>query len=1396
MYSGENKIMRKLLGKTTPENTTDTSSPGLGITSSPSIPAAYRPNSSQYTVYDAGYPLASVDVSPDRRSAVLASRHVLKTVVFDGLQISDGIDVRAAILAAAGSNKMSTMTSSAMAHLSQHSSSPAVATPASAADQLSVKEAKWHGEATLFTACANGRIFAYDLARIAAGGSALDCVHMREDSRQVNTLDINPHRPSLLLSGSQDGFVRYFDIRAPVQNRAGGMSYVAKAAFKCNADGVRQVRWSPREGLTLACATDAGAVLKWDIRKPNFPLMRITAHDKACSSISWHPDGNHLISGGWDHKCAVWDLSKDADKRQKPKYILHTPAPVSVIAWRPALWSASARGRRAAQVAVSYDDASSRRFGINAAHIWDLARPTVPFKELTLFDSPPSSLLWLDQDLLWAVGEEGKFHQCDVAFAPKVIDRLSPSSMAFSGKGEVAMFLDERPRQRPRPSIVRHHDEEARAVPRHLYGSSPTTPFLSISRSDSEDDVVNSFIGPRRRMGRRRRQSLRSVIPTLSTTPPSGHVPGEELVLGLEQAIKFAGVFRTQQAMAVGHVPAATKVDNYHYLTRCYLETLERELPQGSDGKPLVERVSLVLESFAQAAERVGQFRLAQTWRVLAYAMDLLLRRRAQYHLESRLGRFQKRLDLSKSKDSVVSSELKGPETTTPLSNPDPESHDTTRRPSVISVLVDGKPSSSLSRRSKLSEEVDSTSNTSTPVVTPLAEEGGEEKRNGSNLNGLRSNRGLAPVLESESFVLPPAVHRTFNDSPRKRLDSIPFSAVSHESDQTRISSTEGYDFYDTDAISHAIDVPEPKQGPKQGAAPLEFDHDPQRKRRPFSNQKAPNVARFDSDDSFSRVFSAPDGTPQTATTVLSPSRFSPVQEGDEEHDGEYESRIRGKEMGSALEHRRSPSPAAHGQQRRRSVIPTGSPDDVFIISQTTMASDPNTSFGASQPSQASQGTVDAYEDHAPLHVGVVPSTQAKAGPESQKQSQQRPQPQALQQLDVSPTMVESDYFPWPGDPPYPFPLSTETPPVPASLSPRLPLDPYNLVTRALDYELRTSVVNAAAMILLLKPLLPASLIDKHRATSILRTHHSRLTSMRLFVEATLLRNLCVKGWPQGLPDWGEPHTSIFGPAQQNVKGGLLCPTCRKPREIDPRQGPSALWQCDRCKTRMAPCAVCGHRETSAAAAAKKKRETGRAAGGDVEDVMSVWWYCPGCAHGGHATCIQAWHNPGGMDEKGIDDVGSSDSQGSGSDGCCPLDGCGHACLPGKWGEESTTQRADEVGWAALERARTAGGGTFTPRKMNGTGGGGGGEGVGYHAHQSHHPSPLIRGDGFEVPQSRAVESVREALAGNGGGGSSASSYGNGTGHPGGILSSSPGRTAAGGERERRKSVKFAHTER
>ncbi|KAI1811808.1 hypothetical protein GGS20DRAFT_73580 [Poronia punctata] len=1318
MYN-QGKIIKRLLGRPNTDISNDT---GLSATNSPNL-QVYRPNASQNATYPSAVPVACVDRSSGGNVAVLGGRHILKTIHIDGSSIKDGIDVRSAITVQASSK-------GSAASL--------------AAEQLSIKDVKiaaHHGsEPTIFTACANGKIFMYDINRLASG-LGLEFIQTSEGSRQVNKLDFNPHRGTWMLSGGQDGIVRCFDIKAPVSAR-NGLTFRTFQTIRCNAEGIRDLKWSPKDGMIFACASESGAILKWDIRRPNAPLLKINAHDtqKGVSSISWHPDGDHLISSGFDAKCYVWDLSKNAEKRQKAKWTIDAPAPVTAVAWRPGLWSATAGGRRAAQVAVTYDEGGNlKKKGINSVHIWDLARPTMPYKEIDCFSVSPSALLWHDQDLLWAVGQDG-FTQCDVAFAPKVMDRQPLSSLDFSPRGEVLMFLEERAKvPRPRTTAKAHE-----ALPAASYSSSPTGQMLSISRSDSEEDVIGTFLGPKRRVGGKQRRSSHRAAQSFSTTPPSG--PGVEApVITLEQAIKLTIPFKPQQVMAIGRVPAAVKVDAYHYLSRQYLEILERGLPNSDVEPPLNGRVSKIIAHYALAAESVSQFRLAQTWRILAYAMDLLLGGRSKYHLERRSSPRPEREGMQMLKtDSSPKLSTNGE--TTPR-----------RLPSMASV--DSRQTMKMSR---LSEEPEHASDLPTPLARPVQ----DDSLIGDGSNGEKQ---LSPVQELDGFALPPAV-QVAKPSPRRRLDSTSLSVMSQES---QISSTEGYDFYDVveavETLPSAIDMPKKKE-------PLRIDlpSTPNSRRRP--------ALRHDSDESFSQVFSVSDASRQPSILTGSPAgnNQQPAnnvrrrESNSESNESEFASRARGRQIEESPVHKNWPVPRPIERQYSDTLT------DDFMVSQTTT------------DTIDTMGTLESdYTNPEPTQTQPRPRSKRELpGIDTlvSKFNQTTPRPQN----NTSQTITETDFLPWDDDPPYPYPIASS----PDAQEHRSPIKPYELLAQALDSECSRSALNASAMILLLKPLVPDEIIDPQRATAVLRQHHNRLMGMRLFVEAALLRNLCLRGWPAGIESWGENYPSIFRPAQERVVVGFSCAQCHKPREMGPPSSDrSEIWTCGRCRALVAPCSVCGHRE-AASEPTLSSLDDGLAeiAYRSDDHILSTWWYCPGCSHGGHASCLQDWHAPiapvahARLNEafEIRKELFEDDSPQTYSNGCCPFDGCGHACLPGRWRDENSTARTEELGRAVREQYR----GVLTDlKRVDGR------NGPSMDPSVVSTPAGSVRGDVLEIPQSRAVESVREALANNNG-----TERTERTEKPGGlmgILSSSPGRggvsmTNGTGERERRKSVKFA----
>ncbi|KAI6883701.1 hypothetical protein KC318_g15987, partial [Hortaea werneckii] len=141
-------------------------------------------------------------------------------------------------------------------------------------------------------ATSSGKIILYDL-----GHAGVPAAQLHEHFRQVHKVTFNPHRGSLLLSGSQDGTVRLWDIRT-VREQAGALQ--SKRKYSGQSDGVRDVKWSPTEGVDFAFGTDSGWIQCWDIRNLKSAKTRIPAHVLACNVVDWHPDGKHIASAGSD----------------------------------------------------------------------------------------------------------------------------------------------------------------------------------------------------------------------------------------------------------------------------------------------------------------------------------------------------------------------------------------------------------------------------------------------------------------------------------------------------------------------------------------------------------------------------------------------------------------------------------------------------------------------------------------------------------------------------------------------------------------------------------------------------------------------------------------------------------------------------------------------------------------------------------------------------------------------------------------------------------------------------------------------------------------------------------------------------------------------------------------
>jgi hypothetical protein len=513
-----------------------------------------------------GAEITAVDINRNRTHAVLAGKDVLQTVRVDSNECIEEENILATILNYDRQNN------------SLHR------------ETLDLHDVKWsHGQYSNYIAAAatNGKVVIYDLGR-----PGIELARLHEHSRQVHKLAFSPFQGYLLLSASQDGTVRFWDLR---DIRSEIVSWRSRAKYSGQSDGVRDVRWSPTDGVEFAFATDGGTVQKWDFRKQNSRLLRINAHDRICTAIDWHPDGKHLVSAGQDKHLKVWDMSAE-NRRSKPLWTIRTPFSIMNARWRRSLSDDSQRGP-CTQIASSYE----RPFA--AVHVWDLQQPYMPYREICNWPSAPTDMLWQTSRRLWTVHRDGEFFQTEVQNAAKVVDRRPMQALAVSPTGEICVFSQKRVRRRS--SDVTLHDPISIPV-----DDADLFPERSeLSRSAADDPLDESFLST---SYKKHTRSQPRGSKSAASTPPSLQDPELPKLMKLnENMVKKGGPLYRLQNSYRGFLDGTLNAPTFSYLSQKY-----KSIPKPLPSTDTILSIRKVFDQNAGYAQRTGSYRVAQTWRV------------------------------------------------------------------------------------------------------------------------------------------------------------------------------------------------------------------------------------------------------------------------------------------------------------------------------------------------------------------------------------------------------------------------------------------------------------------------------------------------------------------------------------------------------------------------------------------------------------------------------------------------------------------------------------------------------------------------------------------------------------------------------------------------------------
>jgi len=170
----------------------------------------------------------------------------------------------------------------------------------------------------LATAATNGVVSVWDLSKF---GRQKQLLVYNEHERTAHTVTFHSSEPNILISGSQDGTIKCFDIR----------SDKSVNTYFCNSESVRDVKFSPHTQNIFSAVSENGTVQLWDMRKWDKCMVQFTAHYGPVYTCDWHPTRNWLATGSRDKQIKVWNM----DGRPGLEHTIHTIAVVGRVKWRP-----------------------------------------------------------------------------------------------------------------------------------------------------------------------------------------------------------------------------------------------------------------------------------------------------------------------------------------------------------------------------------------------------------------------------------------------------------------------------------------------------------------------------------------------------------------------------------------------------------------------------------------------------------------------------------------------------------------------------------------------------------------------------------------------------------------------------------------------------------------------------------------------------------------------------------------------------------------------------------------------------------------------------------------------------------------------------------------------------
>ncbi|GMM29758.1 Rtc1 protein [Martiniozyma asiatica (nom. inval.)] len=258
----------------------------------------------------------------------------------------------------------------------------------------------------------NGSIHLYHLDR----GSRVKNT-LIDHQRAVNSLDFNRINGHTLLSGSQDGKIKIWDLR--MKNAKSSLT------LNCNADAVRSAQFNHKKVNLLAAVFDSGVVEKWDIRKPGTWERRINAHTGPALTLDWHPELDYVVTAGRDKQIQVWNLATGSENRE-PSHVINTSGSIYKAKW------CKGSGNRS----IYNTDIATCFLNDTRIQIWNINRSHIPKHVIESHSGQVTQLVWRTPKHLVSCSKDKTLIQHDVTKEPFTIDNMKCGATTWNPRGK------------------------------------------------------------------------------------------------------------------------------------------------------------------------------------------------------------------------------------------------------------------------------------------------------------------------------------------------------------------------------------------------------------------------------------------------------------------------------------------------------------------------------------------------------------------------------------------------------------------------------------------------------------------------------------------------------------------------------------------------------------------------------------------------------------------------------------------------------------------------------------------------------------------------------------------------------------------------------------------------